>query len=78
MMGVIGIVIAIGLVQLPELKDHWCTSEFHNFKLIRDCMPRDTFAIIYCRFFHMADAGAPLRLKDGSMEEGWDSLHHIR
>ena len=78
MMGVIGIVLAIGLVQLPELADHWCTTEFHNFKLIRDCMPRDMFGIIYCRFFHMADAGASLRLKDGSIESGWDALHHIR
>lgn len=78
MLGVIGIVITLGLVKLPQISDHWDTDPFHDFKLVRDCMTRDMFTLIYCRFFHMASAGAPKRLRLGGYEEGWDALHHIR
>lgn len=78
MYGVLGIVLALGLIKLPEMGDHWDLDSFHDFILIRDCMPREMFFLIYCRFFHMAPAPSPKRLKDGSHEEGWDALWHIR
>lgn len=73
MLGVIGIVITMGLVKLPEFSNHWCTGAFHDFTLVRQCMPRELFFLIYSRFFHMAPAGQPAR-----DEEGFDSLHCIR
>lgn len=78
MMGVLGIVITLGLVKLPQMSDHWDVHRYHDFRLVRDCMTRDMFALSYCRFFHMASAGAPVRRRDGTREDGWDALHHIR
>lgn len=78
MYGVIGIVLTLGLVKLPLMGDHWDTSPYHDFVLIRECMKRDMFFLIYSRFFHMASAPSPKRHKDGSQDAGWDALHHIR
>ncbi|CAB1099645.1 unnamed protein product [Ectocarpus sp. CCAP 1310/34] len=78
MQGVIGIILAIGLVQLPAVHDHWSCHSFHDYKLVRACLPRDMSLLIYGRFFHMASSGAPKRLQDGTTEPGWGSLHHIR
>ncbi|CAN0075118.1 unnamed protein product [Sphacelaria rigidula] len=54
--------------RLPRTKDHWSTSPFFDLKLIRRCMPRDLFTLIYCRFLHLAPSG----------EGSGDKLHHIR
>ncbi|CAB1119648.1 unnamed protein product [Ectocarpus sp. CCAP 1310/34] len=78
MQGVISIILTIGLVQLPAMHDHWSCHSFHDYKLVRACLPRDMFLLIYGRFFHMASSGAPERLQGGTTEPGWDSLHHIR
>lgn len=74
MYGVLGIVLTLGLVKLPK----WDLSPYHDFGLVRDCMQRDMFLLIYSRFFHMAPAPSPKRYKDGSHDEGWDALWHIR
>ncbi|CAB1116288.1 unnamed protein product [Ectocarpus sp. CCAP 1310/34] len=58
--------------------DHLSCHSFHDYKLVRACLPRDTFLLIYGRFFHMASSGAPERLQDGTTEPCWDSLHDIR
>lgn len=78
MLGVLGIVITMGVVKLPEMARHWDTQEYYDYVQVRRCMARDLFSLIYCRFFHMASSGAPKRLKDGTQEDGYDALHHIR
>ncbi|CAN0440641.1 unnamed protein product, partial [Pylaiella littoralis] len=75
---VIGIVLTLGLVRLPEIANHWDVSDYHDFKLVRQSMTRDMFLLIYSRFFHMAPAPSPKRHPDGSYDEGWDALWHIR
>ena len=69
MLGVIGIVMTMGLVKLPELSNHWCTGAFHDFTLVRQCMPREFVFLIYTRFFHMTPAGQAAR-----GEAGFESL----
>lgn len=78
MYAVIGIVLTLGLVRLPEMIDHWDKDVFHDFLLVRNSMSRDMFLLIYSRFFHMAPAPSPKRHRDGSYDEGWDALWHIR
>ena len=78
MLGVLGIVTTFGLVKLPQISDHWDVHNYHDFKLVRNCMERDMLGLIYCRFFHMASAGAPRRLRDSTCEEGWDAINRIR
>ena len=56
MYGVLRIVLALGLINLPEMGDHLDVDAFHDFILIRDCMPREMFFLVYCRFFHMVPA----------------------
>lgn len=72
MYGVLGIVLTMSLVKLPEMADHWDVSPFHDFVLVRQCMPRDLFFLIYGRFFHMAPGGSPKKNRDGTWEEGSD------
>ena len=74
MYGVLRIVLALGLINLPEMGDHLDVDAFHDFILIRDCMPREMFFLVYCRFFTWCPPPSPKRLKDGSHEEEWDAL----
>lgn len=66
--GALGILLTMGFTRLPSMKNHWSQSPHFDFPLIRECMPRDFFFLIYCRFLHLAPSG----------EEGDDRLHHIR
>ncbi|CAM9685636.1 unnamed protein product [Pylaiella littoralis] len=75
MYSLFGIVLALGLVKLPAMEDHWDVSKFHDFELLRSCMIRDMFALIYCRFFHMAPGGGPKRRRDDTLSAIW---YHIR
>lgn len=72
-LGVVGIVMTFGLTQTRRMVDHWGTSEWDNFALVRKCMPRDFFLLFYSRFLHFASA-TPVSKDD----EGYDSKHHIR
>lgn len=78
MYGILGIILAMGLVKLPEIVDHWDLDTFHDFVLVRGCLTRDMFRLIYGRFLHMAAGGAAKRDKDGPFPSDWDALHHIR
>lgn len=66
--GALGILLTMGFTRLPRMKDHWSTKPFFDFLLVRQCMPRDLFMLIYCRFLHLAPSG----------EGADDKLHHIR
>lgn len=73
MLAVLGLVMLMGLVNLAEIRCHWDTRPMYSCETVRRCMSRDMFQLIYSRFFHMAETGAPKR-----GEDGYDILHHIR
>ena len=73
MYAVIGLVILMGLQPLAEIRCHWDTRPMYDFPHVRECMTRNFFLLIYCRYIHMASkqSGTP-------GEDGYDILHHIR
>eukprot|EP00752_Nemacystus_decipiens_P016861 g15093.t1 len=77
--GMIGIAITMGLTRKVRMRKHWSRSDHDNYPLVRDCMPRDLFELLYCRFLHCSDPNAPERLlPDGEENPAYDSKWHIR
>ena len=72
--GMIGILITAGLTQKRRLADHWGTGLHDDHILVRSCIPRDLFMLLYSRFFHMAPTMTPLSKDDPD----YDSKHHCR
>lgn len=69
----IGINIAMGLLKLPQVKDHWCTSEVLSTPWFGSIMARDRFFKIM-RYLHLTDSS--LQKKVG--EPGYDPLYKIQ
>lgn len=77
--GLVGILITMGLTKKSRMRKHWSTSEHDNYPLVRRCMQRDLFELLYCRFIHCSDPNAPPRLlPDGEDNPAYDSKWHIR
>lgn len=57
MFAVIGLVILMEVQVFPEMKRHWEPQVVYDFRNVRECVKRDFFTLIYCRFFHMASRG---------------------
>ena len=55
-LAMVGLLIHMGVVHLPRMEDHWSADPFYDFRLVRNCMPRDFFFLMYSRFFHVADS----------------------
>lgn len=77
--GMIGISITMGLTRKVRMRKHWSRSPHDDYPLVRQCMPRDLFELLYCRFLHCSDPNAPERLlPDGEENPDYDSKWHIR
>ncbi|CAN0213023.1 unnamed protein product, partial [Ectocarpus sp. 12 AP-2014] len=77
--GMVGIMITMGLTKKTRMRKHWSTSAHDDYPLVRQCMTRDKFELLYCRFIHCSDANAPSRfLDDGEDNPEYDSKWHIR
>jgi len=77
--GMIGISITMGLTRKVRMRKHWSRSIHDNYLLVRQCMPRDEFELLYCRFLHCSNPNAPERLlPDGEENPHYDSKWHIR
>lgn len=51
----IGLLIHMGVVNLPRMEGHWSAGLFYDFQVVRICMPQDFF-LIYNRCFRVADS----------------------
>ncbi|CAB1108340.1 unnamed protein product [Ectocarpus sp. CCAP 1310/34] len=78
--GMVGLTITMGLTKKTRMRKRWSTSQRHDYPLVRNCMSRDKFELLYCcRFIHCSDANAPSRLlDDGEDDPDYDSKWHIR
>lgn len=65
----IGMNIAMGLLRLPQVRDHWATDEILSTPWFPSIMPRDRFFDIM-RYLHLVDSS--LQKKKG--EDGYDPL----
>ena len=50
MMAFLGLVLAIGLVNLPELSDYWSTESIMHFQWFSAVMPRARFIAIHSHY----------------------------
>ena len=57
--GMIGILVTMGLTKKTRMRKHWSMDVNDDYELVRKCMPRDFFELLYCRFLHFSDANAP-------------------
>lgn len=73
MYAVIGLVILMGLQPFAEIRCHWDTRVMYDFPHVRECMTRNFFLLIYCRYIHMAS-----KQDRTPSDDGYDILHHIR
>lgn len=77
--GMVGIIISMGLTRKFRMRNHWGEGPHDNYPLVRQCMQRDLFELLYCRFLHWSDPNAPPRkLPDGEDNPAFDSKWHIR
>lgn len=78
--GMLGITITMGLTKKTRMRKHWSRSLHDDYPLVRACMPRDLFELLYCRFIHCSDGNAPPRLldEDNTPNPDFDSKWHIR
>lgn len=77
--GMVGIMMAMGLTRKYRMRNHWGEGPHDNYPLVRACMQRDLFELLYCRFLHCSDPNAPPRLlPDGQENPDYDSKWHIR
>lgn len=77
--GMLGLTITMRLTKTPRMGDHWSLDPFYNFPLVRRCMRRQMFELLYCRFIHCSDGRAPKRLlPSGQPNPAFDSTWHIR
>lgn len=77
--GMIGICITMGLTKKTRMRKHWSRALCDDYPLVRKCMQREGFELLYCRFLHCSDGSAPKRvLPDGKDNPAFDSKHHIR
>lgn len=74
MLAILGLVMMMGIVRLPEMTRHWDLRPMYDYPEVRESMTRDFFLLVYSRFFHMAARGATRDRDDPS----YDVLHHIR
>ena len=66
LLGVIGILITAGLTQKRRLSDHWGTGFHDDYILVRSCMPRDLFMLLYFSFLpHGAHDDSPFKRRSG-------------
>jgi hypothetical protein len=49
-----GIIIEIGLVQMPKLEYYWSNSQLYGSEIIRNAMARDRFEVLL-KFWHFSD-----------------------
>lgn len=49
-----GIIIEMGLVQMPKLEYHWSSSQLYGSEIIRNAMARDRFELLL-KFWHFSD-----------------------
>lgn len=78
--GMLGITITMGLTKKTRMRKHWSRSLHDDYPLVRECMSRDLFELLYCRFIHCSDGNAPPRLldEDNTPNPDFDSKWHIR
>lgn len=77
--GMVGVMITMGLTRKSRMRKHWSLSIRDNYPLVRQCMQRDLFELLYCRFLHCSDGSAPPRyLETGEENPDFDSKWHIR
>jgi hypothetical protein len=49
-----GIIIEMGLVQMPKLKYYWSSSQLYGSQVIRNAMPRERFELLL-KFWHFSN-----------------------
>ena len=77
--GMLGIMITMGLTKKDTMRKHWSLSVHDNYPLVRECMQRDMFELLYSRFVHCSDGNARKReLPNGEPNPEYDSKWHIR
>ncbi|CAB1104017.1 unnamed protein product [Ectocarpus sp. CCAP 1310/34] len=78
--GMLGITITMGLTKKTRMRKHWSRSLHDDYPLVRECMSRDLFELLYCRFIHCSDGNAPPRWagEDKTPNPEFDSKWHIR
>ncbi|CAB1112216.1 unnamed protein product [Ectocarpus sp. CCAP 1310/34] len=78
--GMLGITITMGLTKKTHMRKHWSRSLHDDYPLVRECMSRDLFELLYCRFIHCSDGNAPPRWagEDKTPNPEFDSKWHIR
>ena len=72
-MAFIGISIAMGMLQLPRLKDYWSTSKILSTPWFRSIMSRDRFLEILI-YLHLVDSSKQKK----KAEEGYDPIFKVR
>ncbi|CAM9692425.1 unnamed protein product [Pylaiella littoralis] len=71
----------MGFTNKLRMRKHWSASPLHNCPPLRECMQRDFFELLYCRFLHCSDGNAPPRWEDEGENipnPNFDSKWHIR
>ena len=71
--GMLDVLITMGITQKRRMANHWGTTAHDDYPLVRNCMSRDLFFLLYSRFLHVAPA---VSVKRG--DPAFDSKHHIR
>ena len=54
MLKFLGIIIEMGLVQMPKLEYYWSNNQLYGSEIIRSVMARDRFELLF-KFWHFSD-----------------------